>query len=401
MSIKRYAANRLLVQEGEVLHNAGVSVAEDGTIVDIFELGAEGHEQEGVEFLNGILTAGYINAHTHTELSFFDGVFVPGGSMVAFLRQIDSLRIDINQQIIDDALRECYATFEREGIVGYADISNEGDTVPFKAKQPMRSVSFVEMFGANRELADRAFKVGKEVLEKYRSGGVSNSYLTPHAPYSVSRELWAHLMPYLEEAPIMSLHFAETAQELDFMERGSGAMEHLYRAVWKREVNIPHMEDILGYVERFGKMGKLILLIHCVAMTREMMQRVKSVAPGASLVLCPASNLFIEGAMPNLPLMREEGMRIAIGTDSLSSSPSLSMVEQLRLLNTYYPEIPVVDLLGYATQSGAEACGFDGLGRIMKGSKPGLNLLQGPELLSENSLRGAKVRALANLERLL
>ncbi len=397
MSTKRYAANWLLLRQGELLRNAGVGVAEDGTIAEIFELSPDQAEREGVEFFNGILTAGFVNAHTHTELSFFDGVFVPGGSMVAFLRQIDSLRIDINQTVIDNALRECYATFEREGIVGYADISNEGDTVPFKARQSMRSVSFVEMFGANASLADRAFGVGKGVLEKYRSGGVSAAYLTPHAPYSVSRELWAHLMPYLEEAPIMSLHFAETAQELDFMERGAGAMKHLYDRVWKREVNIPRMEDIMGIVARLGGMGKRILLIHCVAMTRGMMQRVKATAPGASLVLCPASNLFIEGAMPNLPLMREEGMRIAIGTDSLSSSPSLSMVDQLRLLNEYYPEVPVVDLLHYATQSGAEACDFDGLGCIAKGSKPGLNLLQGPELLTGNSLRGARVRALANL----
>ena len=315
--------------------------------------------------------------------------------MVAFLRQIDSLRIDIDQEKIQTALRAGYAAIAADGQVAYADISNAADTVEYKRGEAFRSVSFVEMFGANARLAREAFAVGQEVLGKYHAAGIKAAYMTPHAPYSVGRELWELLLPELEKAPIFSLHFAETAQEMEFLETGGGAMEVLYRDIWRRQVNIPPMRELMGTLQHLGAMGKRMLLIHCTALTQALMQEIKAHCPGASLVLCPASNLFIEGRVPNAPLMQREGMRIAIGTDSLSSSPTLSILEQLRILNRYYPELGVETLLHWATRSGALACGFDELGVLKEGMRPGLNLVEGAGVL-QGDLQGSRVRPLAD-----
>ena len=197
MQIRRIAAHQLHTQTGEVLPYGGVAIAENGEILEIFQLDAANPECEGVEFYNGILTPGFVNAHTHMELSFFNGVFVPGGSMVAFLRQIDSLRIDIDQQVIDKALADAYEILKRDGQVAYADIGNAADTVPFKQHEDFESISFVEVFGANRELADRAWQAAERVMERFRAAGITRAYFTPHAPYSVGRELWDYLMPEL------------------------------------------------------------------------------------------------------------------------------------------------------------------------------------------------------------
>ncbi len=395
MQIRRIAAHQLHTQTGEVLPYGGVAIAENGEILEIFQLEAANPEREGVEFYNGILTPGFVNAHTHMELSFFNGVFVPGGSMVAFLRQIDSLRIDIDQQVIDKALADAYEILKRDGQVAYADIGNAADTVPFKQHEDFESISFVEVFGANRELADRAWQTAGRVMERFRAAGITQAYFTPHAPYSVGRELWDYLMPELEKAPILSLHFMETAQEVEFMNSGTGAMDNLYRNVWKRTVNIPRIDVVMAHLAHLGKLGKRMLLIHCVALSQALMQQVKSVAPNASIVLCPASNLFIEGRMPNIPLMLREGMPLAIGTDSYSSSPTLSLLDQLRIVNDYYPEIPLSTLITIATKGGADACGFSDLGQLWVGSRPGLNLLEGKGLL-QGSLAHATVRPLAD-----
>lgn len=395
MQIRRIAAHQLHTQTGEVLPYGGVAIAENGEILEIFQLDAANPEREGVEFYNGILTPGFVNAHTHMELSFFNGVFVPGGSMVAFLRQIDSLRIDIDQQVIDKALADAYEILKRDGQVAYADIGNAADTVPFKQHEDFESISFVEVFGANRELADRAWQAAERVMECFRAAGITRAYFTPHAPYSVGRELWDYLMPELEKAPILSLHFMETAQEVEFMNSGTGAMDNLYRNVWKRTVTIPRIDEVMAHLTHLGQLGKRMLLIHCVALSQALMQQVKSVAPNASIVLCPASNLFIEGRMPNIPLMLREGMPLAIGTDSYSSSPTLSLLDQLRIVNDYYPEIPLSTLITIATKGGADACGFSDLGQLRVGSRPGLNLLEGDGLL-QGSLAHATVRPLAD-----
>jgi len=71
MQIRRIAAHQLHTQTGEVLPYGGVAIAENGEILEIFQLDAANPEREGVEFYNGILTPGFVNAHTHMELSFF------------------------------------------------------------------------------------------------------------------------------------------------------------------------------------------------------------------------------------------------------------------------------------------------------------------------------------------
>lgn len=393
MGTRKIAATWLHTQSGEPIRNGGVTVASNGEIVEIFQL--DGVEPEGVEFHSGILTPGFVNAHTHMELSFFDGVFVPGGSMVAFLRQIDSLRIDIDQERINRSLEKGYEALRADGQVAYADISNAADTVPFKAHEQFMSVSFVEVFGVNAELANKAWSTGRSVWEAYQQAGVQRAYMTPHAPYSVGRELWSLLEPELEKAPIFSLHFAETPQEMEFMEQGTGAMEYLYAHVWKRETNVPPMDTVMEYLRRFGALGKRILLVHCTALTQPMMQQIKEYCPQATIVLCPASNLFIGGAMPPVELLRKEGMRLAVGTDSLSSSPTLSILEQLRILNRYNPVLPIAELFTWATLGGAEACGFEGLGRIAVGAHPGVNLITGPNLM-HNSLEEASVTPIAS-----
>ena len=85
-----------------------------------------------------------------------------------------------------------------------------------------------------------------------------------------------------------------------------------------------------------------------------------------------------------------------MGTDSLSSSPSLSVLEQLKVINRYYPLVPVPELMRWATRNGAEALGFSHLGRIEVGLAPGLNAIEGDGVL-QGDLSAARVVPLAGL----
>lgn len=395
---RRYAANLLCTNSGEPIKNGGITLNEKGEIIEIFQLNDAEPERENTVFFNGILTPGFVNTHTHLELSFFDGVFQPGGSMVAFLRQIDSLRVEVNQQIINEALRKAYQTLAEDGQVAYGDISNQADTVPFKREEEFDSITFVEMFGANETLADKAFAEGVKAQEAFHKAGVKRAYLSPHAPYSVSHHLWELMAPALEEAPIFSLHFAETAQEWEYMRTGKGAIDNLYKNIWHREVDLPNQEQHIQLIEHYAKLGKLVLLVHCVRLERDEMTRLAKF-PGISIALCPASNLFMEGRLADIEGMRASGLNITIGTDSLSSSPSLSVLDQLKILNSYYPNIPIAELIKWATANGAKALGFNHLGKIEEGKAPGVNLISGPGVLS-GSLAGSSVKPLANSKRL-
>lgn len=396
MEVRRYAARHILVKRGELLRNGVVTIAEDGTIVSVAPITEEAARNEGLEIQEGYLCAGFVNAHTHSELSFLDGLFLPGGSMAAFLRQIDTMRVQFDYEQIRSAQARGYKQFAREGIVAYADISNDASTAFFKKNEDFRSVTFVEMFGVNRTLGETAYKVGTEVLREFQEAGVT-AYMTPHATYSVSATLWELMRPQLEASPIFSLHYAETAQEIDFLVNRAGAIYDLFHRDWGREVEAYNMKELEKCLAYYGALHKYMLLVHCVSLTRSMLDYIKAVSPDATIVPCPESNLFIEGRLADYDLLRTAGVRIAVGTDSLSSSPSLSILKQLQVVNTYYPNIPIAELLLWATQNGAEGCKFEGLGTLEVGTRPGLNFIQTPSH-DATSLAAATVCPLANLK---
>jgi cytosine/adenosine deaminase-related metal-dependent hydrolase len=85
--------------------------------------------------------------------------------------------------------------------------------------------------------------------------------------------------------------------------------------------------------------------------------------------------------MPPVDLLIEENCRIVTGTDSLASNNRLSILEELKTLQKFYPGVPLQDLIMWATLNGAMALGeAEEYGSIQPGKKPGLLLLKDIDL---------------------
>lgn len=75
-------------------------------------------------------------------------------------------------------------------------------------------------------------------------------------------------------------------------------------------------------------------------------------------------------------MMREEGLRLTIGTDSLSSNDDLDMVREMLSIQENFPDVPLGEIVIWASRNGAEFLGKgDVLGSIIPGRKPGLVLI--------------------------
>ena len=115
--------------------------------------------------------------------------------------------------------------------------------------------------------------------------------------------------------------------------------------------------------------------------------------PNTYWCLCPNSNLYIEGVLPPLKMLLDNGAEIVIGTDSLASNNRLSILEELKTLQQAFPELTVTRLVGWATINGARALGGDDqFGTIEVGKRPGLLLLEGMDLVNRRFLPGTTVR---------
>jgi cytosine/adenosine deaminase-related metal-dependent hydrolase len=82
-------------------------------------------------------------------------------------------------------------------------------------------------------------------------------------------------------------------------------------------------------------------------------------ARGTRLVTCPRSNGHTGAGAPPIAEFYESGVRVAIGTDSLASSPDLSVFAELATMRALAPSVPASRLLESATLEGAKALGFD------------------------------------------
>ena len=109
------------------------------------------------------------------------------------------------------------------------------------------------------------------------------------------------------------------------------------------------------------------LVVHGVHLTpkdRELLQ-----ARNAVLVTCPRSNTWVGAGIPPVTRFYDDGLRVAIGTDSLASNSSLSMFDELAELRRIAPEVEAGRLLESATRVGAEALGFPEFGTINPGQR--------------------------------
>jgi cytosine/adenosine deaminase-related metal-dependent hydrolase len=103
--------------------------------------------------------------------------------------------------------------------------------------------------------------------------------------------------------------------------------------------------------------------------------------------------LYIENSLPDFMQFYKAGVRCCIGTDSLASNHQLSILSELKVIAQQAPEIPVSELLTWATSNGATALRFNEAGSFEKGKKPGVILLSGVDV-------GAGISQAATVKRL-
>lgn len=358
-SLRRIASHRLLLPDSTLLPSPLVTVDGDGRILSV-ESAGDIDRREGVEFYPGLLVPGFVNAHCHLELSHLGG-FVPRGcGFAGFARAMGAARRGFTDGERSAAADAAAAAMWHEGVSAVGDISNGASSFAAKAASPLRFRNWIELFG----LAARDAEALRPLL------GYPDTSLTPHSVYSVQdapfREICAE-----GDAPL-SIHFMESAGEAELF-AGRGELAEWYAAQgWTC--------DFLGYgmpSERIVESvpaGRSVVLVHDCHVTQLDIDIIMThfTAP-VWWCLCPRSNDYISGIRPPVELLRRNGLNICIGTDSMASNDSLSMLEEVRALHG----MPLAEALTAATRGGARALGFDDLGAVEPGRRPGLAVVSG------------------------
>lgn len=378
--MRRIAAQYAVTNSGPPLKRAVITADDDGTIISIDKSGSLTKEGSGIEFYNGIIIPGFVNCHCHLELSHLKNTIPQKTGLGEFLVHISNSRKHVHTDEASAAERASQSMVS-EGVVACSDICNTTVTFDLKRKSPLYYHNMLEVFGLDPEKAQKRIDDISDIAAEAEKSGLPFS-LVPHTAYTVSLPLFRLLKEKTRNNSITSIHFMETDGEAQFLKDLSGPIREalMVPGMLKGTPELPasHISAIFDEVTMSGN----LILVHNTCADADTVRQVQK--RGKTFwCLCPRSNMYIEDKMPPAGMLYKEGCDIVIGTDSLASNTTLSILPELKLIQEYFPGIALEELIKWATLNGAKALCTEHIhGTIEPGKKPGLLLLENTDLLN-------------------
>ena len=375
MSVKRIAASYVYALDAEPIRNGYVEYDDRGTVISI------GRCEEGEEVLPGAIVPGFVNAHCHVELSHLHGKFRKGTGMAGFIDQINELRDWAGRAVKVELTRKWMDKMWNDGVSAMADISNDDSSFEVKQSHPMYTRTFLEVFGSEPEMCGGVMTDVTNLNEVASSYGL-DAAPTPHSCYTMSPQLLSASAAAGLKSGYLSYHSQESQEEEDLLISGSGAMYENRKRAGMSTPPVTGESSLKYFLDRLkvaapAPYEENILLVHNVCLKQDDIDAVKKTMKNPFFAICPLSNIFIHNALPPVALMRENGLKIALGTDSLSSNDDLDMVKELSCLHEAFPEVPMNEMLVWACMNGASFLGkADELGSLTPGKRPGIVLVK-------------------------
>ena len=344
----------------------GQLIVEGGRIRDIFYDTSKPIEGELIDLSDCLILPGFVNAHCHLSLSILKRRITRRKSFTGWVTSMakENKMVSFDSRVL--AMHVQAKVMARSGVTALVDFLPQGDFTAEYASLPFRQTLLLEVLGFLPSSVEPIIKYLESTLNHELNGNGLISYgLAPHAPYSVSPELFQGVKRLSEkyDCPI-SCHVAEFPEELQFLQDGSGDMKDflvelgVYDDCW-----VPPAKSPAQYLDSLGVLDSLVAVhLNLVGNDLNLLKsrKVKS-------VFCPQSTRWFgrEKYMPVRELL-DLGMVVGLGTDSLASNESLNFLDELRAAEAMLVDVSQEEILFMATRGGAETVGM-GCGVIERG----------------------------------
>lgn len=372
--IKYLSANYIVPVSSAPLKNGVIAIDENGVIQGIYESTSSDIIGKKIEKYAGVIVPGFVNAHCHVELSHMRGQLAKGTGLPKFLSSVMSSR-DAKKALVVKHMNAADEEMYANGIVAVGDHVNTSLSADLKNESKIHYHTFVEIIGLEPELVDGKVDGAKNLRlnfdEKFSS-------ITPHAPYSCSKQLFKKFKKSVSEDNIISIHNQESEEENKLFRYKTGDFLDFFEVIGK-DVDLLKAQarnSIQSYLPYLPQVNKL-MLVHNTFTSLKDLDFVERMGREIYWCFCPKSNLYIENALPKVMNFVNDNQKIVLGTDSLASNDTLSILEELRALHAEFPELDFTQTISWATLNGAELLRIsDRFGSLEFGKKPGIILLK-------------------------
>ncbi len=305
----------------------------------------------------GVLLPGFVNAHTHLELTGYAGM-IPPSSFWPWIGRLARLRKELDtperiEAAVAAGVRQCL----KGGITCVGDISRRSQSWSVLKKLPIRKVCFAELLSF-ADFPPRNVVELQQAVESIEEDELLTAGVSPHAPYTVPLEQVREAIALAGRIKRpWTLHLGETLEEIAFLAGDEAALPNpLGRFAREAGIRSPRMglADYLRAAAAGVPKGSVAHMNHAgsdaiAAMTE---QRV-------SAIFCPGAHRFFGHPRHPFGAMIDAGASLALGTDSAASNTGLSMLSELRLARAADPRLSCDALLRASTLEGERALGLE------------------------------------------
>ena len=370
MKALRVTARWVLPVSGEPIARGAVLVGGDGRIAAVGPDAAVPRpaRREDVALGAAALLPGFVNAHTHLELTALRGL-VRGLPFVDWIRTVRAIKYALDPAVFRASARWGVLESFAAGITTSGDTGTTLQAAAAFADLHARGVAYHEVFGPDPKQCAQSvagLEAALQRLEPFRSERVTVG-VSPHAPYTVSDELLRAVTAVAARRRLRTAtHTAESVEERVLMEEGRGPFADDLRA---RGIAVSPRGTTIAWLERSGYLALRPLLIHCVTAAADDLARAHRA--GATVVHCPWSNAMLGHGRADFAAMRRLGLAVGLGTDSVAAGGGhdlLAVARQAALGLDAGRGLTPREMLRLLTADGAAALGLEDVGTLTAGA---------------------------------
>ncbi len=315
------------------------------------------------------IVPGFINSHTHLELGPIPWDESSGPEdEVAWLGRVIQSRIDApagSGRILAEAnIRATIAA----GTTAIGDITTAGQSWDAVAGSPVWGTVFTEVLGLSPSRSAQTWQAATDWLNALPPSSSNDAQtragLSPHAPYSTAGRLYQDAA---EAGLPLTTHLGEMPEEREFLSHrsgplrqfveGLGAWNQAWQPLGPSPVDYVTAEPALAQADWIIAHGNIF---EPAEFARFIPRSDDPAAPRIAVAYCPRTHARFGHPPHPFRAMLDAGVVVCLGTDSLASSPSLSILDEIRFLHRHHPDVPGATLLRVATLHGAWALRIDG-----------------------------------------
>ncbi|MCE9609652.1 MAG: amidohydrolase family protein [Chthoniobacter sp.] len=317
------------------------------------------------------LLPGLINAHCHLDYSMMRNAISRPKSFTAWVQRINALKRSLDNDDYLAAIRRGFAELRKWGTTSVCNIEAFPELMPHLAPSPLRTWWFYEMIDIRHRITSDDVVAGALAFFQHRENSLDSSGLSPHAPYTASLALY-QLANTCGDAFAMPLttHVAESREEFAMFRDAAGPL-HDFMSALQRPMGDCGRTTPFAHLWQSGAINGRWLLAHMNELTDDDFALLASVPRDSlpSIVHCPGSLRYFQHTPFPYRRLHDLGVNLCLGTDSLASTRTLSLFEELRSLAKTDPWLTPEQLLRTVTVHPARALRRRGqLGQITPGA---------------------------------